>query len=158
MAVGAATAAAVARSRLWRFEVAGESMLPGLRPGDWLAVDRRAYRHRHPCEGEVVVIEDPREPSRTLAERVQAVGARGEVMVAGDNPGASTDSRHFGPVPRRGLARPGGRALLALTAAALSGEGLEYEPSVGKASSGGIDGASSPARPVRRRPGGDGRR
>lgn len=47
--------------------------------------------------GQVVVLEDPRRPGRFMVKRVFAVGPGG-VDVRGDNPLASTDSRHFGPV------------------------------------------------------------
>ena len=38
-----------------------------------------------------------------MVKRVRSVEG-GAVDVRGDNPGASTDSRHFGPVPRANLA------------------------------------------------------
>lgn len=81
-----------------RYEVAGESMAPSLEPGDFLVVDRRAYLHARPRRGDVVLAHDPREQERALVKRVAAVGPHGAVELLGDNPGASTDSRHFGPV------------------------------------------------------------
>jgi type IV secretory pathway protease TraF len=44
------------------------------------------------------VVADPRRPGHRLVKRV-ADAERGRLIVLGDNPGASTDSRHFGPVP-----------------------------------------------------------
>ncbi|WP_370328442.1 nickel-type superoxide dismutase maturation protease [Euzebya sp.] len=93
-----AVATAVALVRTPRVAVEGPSMLPTLRPHDRLAV-----LPLPPVEGRLVVLRDPREPSRTIVKRVVAV-AGGAVEVAGDNPDASTDSRHFGPVPA-GLVR-----------------------------------------------------
>jgi nickel-type superoxide dismutase maturation protease len=73
-------------------------MVPALRPGDRLVVVRLPW-----CwplrPGQVVVAVDPRDRSRRLVKRVAAVGPGG-VQVLGDQPGASTDSRHFGPLAR----------------------------------------------------------
>jgi signal peptidase I len=55
-------------------EVHDESMLPTLRPGDRLLVDRRAYRRQAPCVGDIVVVVDPTERSRWLVKRVLVVG------------------------------------------------------------------------------------
>ena len=69
-------------------------MCPTLAPGDRVV----ALRCHRPRPGDVVVLPDPRLPSRTLVKRVAAVGPAG-FTVAGDAPDASTDSRSFGPVP-----------------------------------------------------------
>lgn len=81
---------------LFRVAVAGRSMEPTFKDGDWLLV--RQLR-RAPRAGEVVVATDPREPARLLVKRVRAVtGDR--VTVQGDHadPAESTDSREFGPI------------------------------------------------------------
>ena len=92
-------AAGVVIVALWRplrrVEVAGDSMLPALHPGDRLLV-WRAGRIR---PGDVVAVTDPRLASRTLVKRVAGVGPGG-ITVLGDNPGRSTDSRRYGPVAR----------------------------------------------------------
>ena len=89
----AAVAAAVLRP-LGRVVVEGGSMRPALEPGDrLLLVRRRTYR-----PGAVVAVADPRD-GRLLVKRVAAVTADGRLVVAGDDPTASTDSRTFGPVP-----------------------------------------------------------
>jgi nickel-type superoxide dismutase maturation protease len=82
---------------LFRVAVAGRSMEPTFRDGDWLLV--RQLR-RPPREGEVVVATDPREPDRLLVKRVRSV-AGGRVTIQGDHadPAESTDSRQFGPIP-----------------------------------------------------------
>jgi len=97
LAAGAVVlAAAVALIRpVGRVEVAGASMRPALEPGDrLLVVRRRAYR-----PGSVVAVADPRD-GRLLVKRVTAVEPDGRLVVAGDDPDASTDSRTFGPVAR----------------------------------------------------------
>ena len=91
VALGAAAAVAVIVRRV---EVHGDSMRPTLLPGDRVV----ALRSRAVRAGDVVVVTDPRVPSRSLVKRVVAVGPGG-IRVAGDAPDASTDSRHFGPVP-----------------------------------------------------------
>jgi nickel-type superoxide dismutase maturation protease len=79
-------------------------MVPTLRPGDRLLVDRRAYRDRLPELGEIVVLTDPEEPDRWLVKRVAAVDARTQsIEVRGDATDSARDSRRFGPVPAQSL-------------------------------------------------------
>jgi signal peptidase I len=81
-----------------RFRVEDESMRPTLEPGDYVLVNRWAYRTRSPSPGDLVVVEDPEVPTRFLVKRVsETFGAR-EVRLMGDNETASRDSRTFGPV------------------------------------------------------------
>lgn len=70
-------------------------MRPALDEGDrLLVVRRRRYR-----PGDVVAARDPREPGRVLVKRVAEI--RGDALVLlGDAPEASTDSRTFGSVAR----------------------------------------------------------
>lgn len=95
--------------RFSRYEVAGESMLPTLRPGDFLIVDRSAYVHAGPAPGHIAIAADPRVPENDLVKRITGVrAADGSAWLEGDNPPYSTDSRTFGWVPRdslRGRAR-----------------------------------------------------
>jgi len=102
----AAVALAASASRvLRRVEVAGESMLPVLVPGDRLVVLRHPrWRWR---VGQVAALHDPRHPraAALLVKRVAEVSSSG-VDVRGDNPAASTDSRTFGPVPAALLVGP----------------------------------------------------
>jgi nickel-type superoxide dismutase maturation protease len=78
-------------------------MAPTLAPGDRLVVVRR---RRPPRPGALVAVADPRAaarapggPVRLLVKRLASVTPAGGLMVEGDAAGASTDSRHFGPVP-----------------------------------------------------------
>lgn len=89
----AALGAAVLQ-RISRVVVVGASMYPALHDGDHLLVVRGASLR----PGHVVVVDDPRDSQRSLVKRVVETTPAG-VTVAGDDPGASTDSRHFGPVP-----------------------------------------------------------
>jgi nickel-type superoxide dismutase maturation protease len=73
-------------------------MRPSFLPGDrLLVVAGLSIRPGH-----VVALEDPRASGRLMIKRVRAARPEG-VDVRGDNPGASTDSRHFGLVPRSAL-------------------------------------------------------
>ena len=74
-------------------------MRPTLEPGDWLLVDPDAYADMPPEPGDLVLVPDPREPSRLLVKRVTEVHDAGrQLFVTGDAPEASTDSRAFGTI------------------------------------------------------------
>lgn len=96
--MGAATVLAAVAARVRRFEVSGQSMRPTLEPGDRLLL----LRTRRVGEGDVVVVPDPREGGRLVVKRVVGTSVS-DVIVRGDNPDASTDSRTFGPVARAGI-------------------------------------------------------
>ncbi|MBV9579147.1 MAG: S26 family signal peptidase [Chloroflexi bacterium] len=86
--------------RLWpvrRFRVLDTSMQPALRPGDRVLV----LTWLPPRTADLVVFLDPEAQRTPLIKRVEALTNQGEVIVKGDNPNVSRDSRHFGPVPRR---------------------------------------------------------
>ncbi len=81
-------------------------MSPTLEPGDFALAVRPSLIRR----GDVVVIEHPRKPGLEMVKRITGLPDElvpdGRILepeewwVEGDNPGQSTDSRHFGPVPR----------------------------------------------------------
>ena len=80
---------------LFRVTVAEESMLPALRPGDWLI----ARRTRRISPGQVVVARHPERPEMLLVKRA-ARQADGGWWLESDNPEAgAVDSRRFGVVP-----------------------------------------------------------
>ena len=98
-----------ARQGPWRVEVAGKSMAPALRPGDWLLVDPTAARW--PRRGTLVVVREPetdlvvvKRVAGRPGDRVAQGGAPptllgpAEAWLASDAPGAGIDSRRYGPV------------------------------------------------------------
>jgi nickel-type superoxide dismutase maturation protease len=87
-----------------RVQVQGSSMIPTFLPGDRLVLIP-PFKMRPGC---VVAIADPRMADRLMIKRVARLDSR-TVEVLGDNPDASTDSRHFGPIDRQAIV---GRVLL----------------------------------------------
>jgi nickel-type superoxide dismutase maturation protease len=77
-----------------RVQVHGDSMRPALEAGDRLLVVSL-----RPRPGDVVAVVDPREERRVMVKRVSSVDGEG-IVVLGDDPAASTDSRTFGPDDR----------------------------------------------------------
>ena len=73
--------------------VAGDSMEPTLRSGEWWL----ARRTRRVAVGDVVVVRQPEQEDLLTVKRItRREGARW--WVEGDNAAHSRDSRHFGPV------------------------------------------------------------
>ncbi len=75
-------------------------MSPALDPGDYVLVNRWAYRSRAPEVGDLVVLRNPEREGQFLCKRVAGVTDSGTYVVLGDNAAESRDSRRFGPVPR----------------------------------------------------------
>lgn len=96
-----AAGALIAR-RYTRYCVRGVSMEPAFRDGDFVVVDRAAYRRTAPRAGQVVIATDPREPARTVVKRAAEVTPT-DVTLLGDNAAHSTDSRTYGPIPREAV-------------------------------------------------------
>ena len=95
-----------------RVRVHGRSMSPALLPGERVLFDRLAFTRDGPRVGDVALLQHPGRPALRIVKRITAAagdiaGGRaledGEYWVEGDNFGASTDSRDFGPVRRRHL-------------------------------------------------------
>lgn len=83
-------------------EVRGPSMEPTLWPGDRLVtIPARPGWLR---SGQVVVLEDPEDPSHRVIKRLVAVSGD-HVEVRGDDPGRSTDGRRWGPVSSTAVQR-----------------------------------------------------
>ena len=77
--------------------VAGDSMRPALEDGDRLLVVRLPIR-----VGDVVALRHPTTTDLVVVKRVVAIEGD-TVTVLGDNAEHSSDSRSFGPVPRRAV-------------------------------------------------------
>ncbi len=88
---------------LARFRVEDDSMSPNLEPGDYVVVNRLAYRFRPPLTGDVVVVRDPDVPGRFLVKRIFQISPEGLVGLQGDNAARSRDSRAFGPVGKEAI-------------------------------------------------------
>lgn len=100
LAMGLYVAALATNRSLVR--VHGPSMWPTYRDGDLLlTVPAGPIPLR---EGHVVVLEDPATRGHLVVKRVHRVTVSG-VDVRGDAPGASTDSRVWGPVDRAAVRR-----------------------------------------------------
>lgn len=92
------------------FAVPSASMLPTLRPGDHVVVDKLAYRLGEPRRGDLVVFRRPRGGDELLLKRIVAVGGQlvgiedGVLHVDGRAVGEPfvdrrlVDSVYFGPV------------------------------------------------------------
>ncbi|XP_022749335.1 mitochondrial inner membrane protease subunit 1-like [Durio zibethinus] len=116
----------VTDSYLFSFtHVLGPSMLPTLNiNGDVVLVEHLSHRIGKVGAGDLVLVRSPLDPRKTLTKRILAVEGdkvtfcldpprdptrdyrsrslvvpKGHVWIQGDNWYASTDSRHFGPVP-----------------------------------------------------------
>ncbi len=85
---------------LARFRVEYHSMEPTLHAGDYLLVNRWAYRSREPAPGDIVVLRNPEAPDQYLVKRVLSGAPASGYIVEGDTATLSRDSRHFGPVQR----------------------------------------------------------
>lgn len=82
--------------------VRGASMEPTLWAGDRLLTVPARRSSLRP--GRVVVVADPADASHLVVKRVARAGG-GEVVVLGDHPPASTDSRTWGPLPPGAIRR-----------------------------------------------------
>lgn len=80
------------------FEVEGASMLPALAPKQRLLVKPLRRGMALPAVGAVVVCHHPSDANLVMTKRILSMDEQ-SLDLRGDNPDASTDSRHFGPVP-----------------------------------------------------------
>ena len=80
--------------------VDGFSMAPTLLPGDLVLITPMRAEATLPALGSIVVARPPGRSSTRIIKRLATIQA-GNLVLLGDNPQASTDSRQFGAVPRR---------------------------------------------------------
>ena len=71
-------------------------MFPLLKPGEEVLVDTKAYRHRLPEIGDLVVAEHPYRQDLKIVKRVAVVDENGDCFLVGENKLESSDSRSFG--------------------------------------------------------------
>jgi nickel-type superoxide dismutase maturation protease len=81
-----------------RYRIRGGSMRPTLRPGDHVLIDPSAYRHRSPMVGDVVLARHPYHRDIEMVKRVDGTLPDGRLLLTGDNPDESTDSRTLGAI------------------------------------------------------------
>lgn len=105
-----------------RVTVKGYSMYPTLRASERVLFDTLAYRAGRPRRDDIVLARHPQRPGVRFIKRVAAVPGDDvhanmvdgretaavplgpdEYYLLGDNPAASTDSRHLGPFRRRDI-------------------------------------------------------
>lgn len=82
----------------WRlaFLVEGESMWPTLNEGDTVLVQPTSTAR----EGDIVLAKHPYKSSVKIVKRVAEILPDGALILKGDNPVESTDSRSFGSVSK----------------------------------------------------------
>src|SRR3990167_8004837 len=106
------------------FLVSGASMEPTYHDGDYLIIDEISYRVSDPKKDDVIIFRYPKNPKIFFIKRIIALPNEeiildgkdirlkdDEYFVMGDNRGASSDSRIWGPVPKKLI---GGRSIVRL--------------------------------------------
>lgn len=73
-------------------------MLPTLKPAQTVLLSPRAYQQSPPLPGEIVLAKHPNQAHLITIKRVSSATASG-VILLGDNPAESTDSRSLGTIP-----------------------------------------------------------
>ena len=86
-----------------RFKVIGQSMLPLLEQGEEILIDPHAYKKSPPQINDVVITNHPHDARLTIVKRVTKMALDGSCFLTGDNPAASTDSRHWGSIARENI-------------------------------------------------------
>ena len=79
-----------------RVRIEGNSMQPALQDGQTVLVHPTAYHTRLPLVGDIILARHPIQGDIQMVKRVDQVLPDRRVLIRGDNPGESTDSRSFG--------------------------------------------------------------
>ena len=83
-----------------RFITQGHSMQPLFNPGDKVIINRWAYLFSSPKAGDIVAIQVRSKGGKILLKKIEK--DRGQrYFVIGLNTSDSTDSRSFGPIPKK---------------------------------------------------------
>lgn len=78
-----------------RLRVKGDSMLPTLKAGDLVLVNKNAFKTTLPKAGDVVVAWHPNESQLAIIKRVASITPAKQIDLRSDNP-LGSDSRQFG--------------------------------------------------------------
>lgn len=81
------------------FLVEGDSMSPALKNGDVVLINPQAKIE----QGDIALANHPYKKSVKILKRVKESTENGDLVLIGDNPDESTDSRTFGAVPLKYL-------------------------------------------------------
>ncbi len=76
-------------------------MLPTLKDGDVVFINRLTYLFRKPEVGEIIGLNDPRD-NKVLIKRILKI-TENKYFVTGDNKQSSTDSRQFGMIEKSAI-------------------------------------------------------
>ena len=80
-----------------RLKVSGDSMLPTLRSGDIVLIDKKAYSTAMPKVGEIVLAHHPY-MDLSIIKRIKDITIEGRIVLSSDNPQVGSDSRQFGTI------------------------------------------------------------
>ena len=86
---------------IYKYTISGDSMMPRLKSGQSVLVNRLSYLFTKPKIGDVVALKDPRD-KKILIKRISEIKI-GQCFVLGDNKKASTDSRTFGWIRKKDI-------------------------------------------------------
>jgi|ERR1700722_5282809 len=81
-----------------KYKIFGSSMIPTLKAGDMVLVNKIAYWFSSPKKNNIIAFRDPRD-GKTLIKRITKIEGE-SYFVQGDNKNLSTDSRVFGMIRR----------------------------------------------------------
>ena len=81
-----------------RLRVAGNSMLPILKPGEEILISPQAYKKFAPNIGDIVVALHPQQ-NFPIVKRVASIDKEGSCYLVGDNIAESSSSGSFGTIP-----------------------------------------------------------
>jgi nickel-type superoxide dismutase maturation protease len=81
------------------FRVAGDSMLPALKDGDLVLIDRRAELET----GDIVLARHPFRQSVKIIKRIAEILPGEKYFLLSDNPDEGTDSRSFGAISAKDI-------------------------------------------------------
>ncbi len=84
-----------------RFRVMGNSMLPLLRPGDTVLITTQPNPRL--AANDIVVAYHPLKSQLKIIKRVASIQKNNSLILSGDNPQESTDSRIFGPTSPKNI-------------------------------------------------------